>query len=58
MSWIRRYWNFLCTWRKHRRIIKDLNTLTNAQLKDIGITRGDIDRLVWHPEDLKKRGKE
>lgn len=57
MNWIRRYWNFICTWRKHRQIIKDLNTLTNLQLKDIGLNRGDIDRLVWHPEDLKKRGK-
>ncbi len=57
MSWLRRYWNFLCTWRKHRKIIKELNMLDDSQLRDIGIYRGDIDRLVWHPEDLKNRGK-
>ncbi|MDB4215761.1 DUF1127 domain-containing protein [bacterium] len=47
----------MCTWRKHRDIIKELNMLTDNQLRDIGIYRGDIDRLVWHPEDLKNRGK-
>ena len=57
MSWIKRYWNYLKTWRKHRDIIKELNMLDDSQLRDIGIYRGDIDRLVWHPEDLKNRGK-
>ena len=56
MNWINRYYNYLKTWRKHRAVIKDLNQLTNQQLKDIGITRGDIDNLVWMPEDYKQRG--
>ena len=56
MSWIKRYWFYLKTWRKHRSVIKDLNQLTNKQLKDIGITRGDIDNLVWLPEDFNRRG--
>ena len=56
MNWIKRYWFYLKTWRNHRAIIKDLNQLTNKQLKDIGITRGDIDNLVWLPEDFNRRG--
>jgi len=56
MNWIKRYWFYLKTWRDHRAVIKDLNQLTNKQLKDIGITRGDIDNLVWLPEDFNRRG--
>jgi len=57
MNWITRYWNYLKTWRKHRELVKDLNRLTNAQLKDIGISRGEIDHLVWMEQDKKERGQ-
>jgi len=57
MNWIQRYFNFLCTWRKHREAIKQLNRLTDAELKDIGINRQDIDRMVWLEEDKQQRGK-
>ena len=57
MSWLRRYWNYLCTWRAHRDAIKQLNRLNDAQLKDIGITRADIDRLIWLEEDKTMRGR-
>ena len=57
MSWLRRYLKYLCTWRKHRNVIKELNKLTDRELKDIGINRGDIDRLVWLKEDKQQRGK-
>ena len=56
MNIFTRYYNYLKTWRKHRSVIKDLNQLSNKQLKDIGITRGDIDNLVWLPEDFNQRG--
>ena len=56
MNIFARYYNYLKTWRKHRAVIKDLNQLTNKQLKDIGITRGDIDNLMWLPEDFNRRG--
>lgn len=49
--------NYLATWREHRRIVKELNELTDAQLRDMGLYRGDIDRLVWLEEDKKRRGK-
>jgi uncharacterized protein YjiS (DUF1127 family) len=58
MSWIRRYWNFLATWREHRNAIKQLNMLTTRELNDIGLSRSDIDRLVWLDEDKDNRGRE
>ena len=58
MSWFWRYVNFLATWREHRKAIKLLNMLTDAELKDIGINRQDIDRMVWLKEDKDNRGRE
>ena len=57
MSWFWRYVNFLATWREHRKAVKMLNTLSDRQLKDIGMNRGDIDRLVWLEEDKTMRGR-
>ena len=57
MSWFRRYWNFLCTWRTHRDTIKHLNRMSDHELKDIGISRADIDRMVWLEEDKTMRGR-
>ena len=57
LNWLVRYYKYLSTWRKHREVIKELNRLTDAELKDIGINRGDIDRLVWLQEDKGNRGK-
>jgi uncharacterized protein YjiS (DUF1127 family) len=56
MTWFRRYWNYLVTWRLHRDTIKELNKLTDKELTDIGIRRGDIDRLIWLDIDKKQRG--
>jgi len=58
MTWFWRYINYLSTWREHREAIKQLNTLTNRQLKDIGINRCDIDRLVWLKEDKDASGRD
>jgi len=59
MSIFKRYWNYMNTWREHRRIIKELNALTDRELTDIGISRADINRLVWLEEDrtMKSRGE-
>ena len=57
MSWFWRYVNYLATWRDHREAVKQLITLSDKQLKDIGINRSDIDRLVWLPEDKTMRGR-
>jgi len=58
-GWVKRYLNYLFTWRKHREAIKSLNRLTDRDLRDIGLSRHDIDRLIWQDEDktLKGRGK-
>jgi len=52
-----RYMNYLATWREHRKAIKQLNEMSDRELNDIGISRADIDRLVWLDEDKQKRGK-
>ena len=57
MSWFWRYVNYLATWRDHREAVKQLNKLSDKQLKDIGINRSDIDSLVWLPEDKTMRGR-
>ena len=58
MTWFWRYVNFLATWREHRKAIKQLNLLTDRELRDIGMSRADIDRLVWLEEDKDNRGRE
>lgn len=57
MTWFWRYINYLATWRTHREAIKVLNRLTDRELKDIGLTRADIDRMVWLEEDKTMRGR-
>jgi uncharacterized protein YjiS (DUF1127 family) len=57
MSWFWRYVKFSQTWREHRKIIKELNRLSDRELKDVGINRSDIDRLVWLGEDKDARGR-
>lgn len=58
MTWFWRYVNFLATWREHRKAIKQLNMLTDKELNDIGLSRSDIDRMVWLKEDKDNRGRE
>lgn len=48
--------NYLNTWQLHRKTIKSLNMLSDTQLEDIGLTRGDIDDMIWLDEDKEKRG--
>ena len=57
MKWWWRWINYVVTWREHRRVIKELNRLTDKELADIGIARCDIDRLVWLGEDKSMRGR-
>jgi uncharacterized protein YjiS (DUF1127 family) len=55
-NWVIRWLRYLNTWREHRRIIKELNALDDKTLRDIGINRCDIDRLIWLEYDKEKRG--
>ena len=58
MNYLWRLINYMATRAEHRRVIKELNRLTDAELKDMGLNRCDIDRLVWLDEDKQQRGKE
>ncbi|MEH2539368.1 DUF1127 domain-containing protein [Bradyrhizobium sp. AZCC 1577] len=42
------YWNAFQEWRKRRRLLAHLCDLSDRELKDIGITRGEIDYLASH----------
>ena len=53
-----RFMRYCIMWSEHRAAIKILNTLSNRELKDIGMTRADIDRMVWLENDKQERGKE
>lgn len=62
MTWFKdalvyRWYKYITTWKKHRKVIKELNELSDRELSDMGISRADIDRLVWLEEDKNKRGK-
>lgn len=57
MKYLWRISNYMTTRAEHRKAIKQLNRLSDKELKDIGINRCDIDRLVWLPEDKQERGK-
>ena len=40
------YWNAFREWRKRERLRTQLCRLTDSELVDIGITRGEIDYVV------------
>ena len=42
------YWNAFLEWRKRDRLRTQLCHLTDSELADIGITRGDIDYVASH----------
>jgi uncharacterized protein YjiS (DUF1127 family) len=40
------YWNAFQEWRKRERLRTELRLLTDSELTDIGITRGEIDYVT------------
>ena len=50
------YWNTFLEWRKRARLRTQLCRLTDSELADIGITRGEIDYVASHrdidPRDI------
>jgi uncharacterized protein YjiS (DUF1127 family) len=42
------YWNIFQEWRKRERLRTQLYRLTDSELIDIGITRGEIDYVASH----------
>ncbi len=43
------YWKVFQVWRKRRRLQTELCGLTDHELMDIGITRGEIDYVAYSP---------
>jgi uncharacterized protein YjiS (DUF1127 family) len=39
--------NFLRAWRRYNVSLRELNSLDDRELADIGITRSDIPRIAW-----------
>jgi uncharacterized protein YjiS (DUF1127 family) len=42
------YWNAFQEWRKRQRLLANLCDLSDRELMDIGITRGEIDYVASH----------
>lgn len=42
------YWNRFQEWRKRDRLRTELHRLTDSELLDIGISRGEIDYVASH----------
>lgn len=53
-SWVAKAVNGYVAWRRDRETLRQLNALSNAQLKDIGLTRDDVE-LAEDASDLSKR---
>ena len=47
-NFLRAYWNAFREWRKRPRFPANLRDLSDRELMDIGITRGEIDYLASH----------
>ncbi len=43
--------NFLRAWRRYNVSLRELNSLGDRELADIGITRSDIPRIAWENAD-------
>jgi uncharacterized protein YjiS (DUF1127 family) len=42
------YWNAFLEWRKRDRVRTQLCHLTDSELRDIGVSRGEIDYVASH----------
>jgi len=51
-----RFVRYVIDWRKTRAVIRELNMLTDKQLKDIGMSRGEINHLVYTLDQEKQKG--
>ena len=56
-NYLWRVTNYLTTRAEHRKTIKILNQMTDAELMDIGISRCDINRMIWLDEDKTMKGR-
>jgi uncharacterized protein YjiS (DUF1127 family) len=52
-----RFVRYVVDWRRTRAVIRELNTLTDRQLRDIGLDRSDIEHLIYTREHKLMKGK-
>lgn len=55
-TYLMRFVRYVIDWRRTRAIIRELNMLSDKSLKDIGISRGEIDYLVYTLEQEQNTG--
>lgn len=50
-SYLVRFIRYVIDWRKTRSVIRELNRLSDKELRDIGISRGEIESLIYRLEE-------
>ena len=50
-SYLIRFIRYVIDWRKTRSVIRELNRLSDKELRDIGISRGEIENLIYRLEE-------
>ena len=56
MKWLINWFEAIAVAQQRRADYWLLRNMSDKELKDIGINRGDIDRMIWFKEDKKDRG--
>lgn len=56
-SYVIRFIRYVIDWRKTRAVIRELNRLSDKELKDIGISRCEIENLIYRLEEEDKNDK-
>lgn len=54
---VTRFLRYAATWHKHRATIKYLYSLSDRELRDVGINRNEIVDLIFRKDDLEKYKK-
>ena len=49
-----RFIRYVIDWRDTRSVIRELNKLSDKQLKDIGMNRGEIEHLIYRLQEESK----
>jgi uncharacterized protein YjiS (DUF1127 family) len=55
-NFLGRYFNAFCAWRIRQSLRETLDELSDLELRDIGVTRGEIDYLVRADLSTDPRG--
>ena len=56
-SYMIRFIRYVIDWRKTRAVIRELNRLSDKQLKDIGMNRGEIEHLIYRLQEEEKQNE-